>query len=383
MKIMLSAGEPSGDLNASFLARELKAARPEVELFGMGGPQMAAQGVRILEDPTAEGIIGFWEGFRALPRMKKLLARLESVLRSQRPDCLVLVDFPGFNMQLAKKAHSLKIPVVYYFAPSAWVWGRGRAEEVAKYSQLVLSVFPPEAEVFQEAGANVSYIGHPLVDIVKAEPGGFKQEYDFSEEMPLVALLPGSRPAEIKRILPQLLAAAWQLKKQIPSVEFMLSLSSPSFKESVQMQVEKLPFPITILEGDTYRLLTAADAAVIAVGTATLEAALLGVPMVLIYRIGFLTGILARALIKTPYVGLPNILLGEEVAVELLQEQACGERIAQEVIKLLLEDNTLRRQKLLSLKELLGSGGAVRRGAREIINLIEGGEEAAYSLHSK
>jgi len=381
MKIMLSAGEASGDLNASFLARELKGLKPEVELLGMGGAQMAAEGVDILADPTQESVLGFVEVLRSLPKMKRLLRQLEAALAKERPDCLVLVDFPGFNMKLAQRAHALGIPVVYYFAPSAWVWGRGRAKKVARYCQLVLSVFPKEAEVYREAGARVASVGHPLVEIVQAKDCSLQQL--GLEDAPFVALLPGSRPSEIKNLMPQLLAAAKLVKKQRPDLQFVIALSSSIPSSQIQEQVAKLPFPVKIITGSTYELLAKAEAAVIAVGTATLEAALLGTPMVIVYRIGILTGILARLLVKTPYLGLPNILAGEELVPELLQSQVQGERIAQELLKFLEKDQRQLRQKLLALGQKLGNSGAPKRAAEEIIGLLEGGKNTAHSHYSQ
>lgn len=380
---MLSAGEVSGDLNASFLARELVQLLPEVELIGMGGPKMAAAGVKILEDPTQEGLLGFWESLKALPRMKRLLVRMEAALQTEQPTCLVLVDFPGFNMKLAQKAQALGIPTVYYFAPSAWVWGRGRAKEVAQNSQLVLSVFPMEEQVYKEAGANVSYVGHPLVDIVKATDCDLRQQLGLPKECPLVGLLPGSRPGEVRQLLPQLLLGARLVKEKMPAVEFVLSQASSIPLATLQEQLATIPFPVRILKGDTYELLAAADAAVIASGTATLEAALLGTPMVIVYRAATLTWLLGKMLVKLPFVGLPNILAQEELVPELLQDQAQGERIAQELLKLLATDQRQLRHKLLSLREKLGQNGAIRRAAEEIISLLKGGEEAAHSFYSK
>jgi lipid-A-disaccharide synthase len=382
VKIMLSAGEASGDLTAGYLAEELLKLEPEVELFGMGGPKMAASGVKLLEDPTGEGVLGFVESLKALPRMKRLLKKMETAL-GKKPDCLVLVDFPGFNMKLAQSAQAYGIPTVYYFAPQAWIWGRGRAKKVAENSQLVLSVFPPEAEVYRQAGANVSYVGHPLVDLVKAKDRDVRAELGIASTCPLVALLPGSRPLEIKSLLPRLLSAARLVKAKIPSCEFVISLASSIPQDVILEQTKQLPFPVSILEGGTYELLAQADCAVIASGTATLEAALLGTPMVIVYRPGIFTTILGRLLLKLPYFGLPNILLKEEVVPELLQDQAESGRIAHELFRFLTQDNSQLRNKLLSVRELLGTGGAVRRAAEEIIELARGGENSADTLYSK
>lgn len=382
MKIMLSAGEASGDLNASFLAAELKKIHPGIELFGMGGAKMSEQGVRLLEDPTSQGILGFSEAIKALPKMKKLLAKLTAALQEEKPDCLVLVDFPGFNMKLAEQARGLGIPVVYYFAPSAWAWGRGRAKKVAETVDLVLSVFPMEEAVYREAGANVLYLGHPLAERVRSRDNP-RELLGIEPNVPIVALLPGSRPAEIKSLMKEMLAAAQLVREKIPAVQFVVSQASSISREALSEQIDQLPFPVQILSGSTYELLAAADAAVIASGTATLEAALLGTPMVIVYRTSRLTWILGKLLLKIPFVGLPNILAGEELVPELLQDEAKGVRIAQELLRLLSEDQCQLRKRLLGLREKLGEDGVARRAAEAILELAVGRGRGAHSPHSK
>jgi lipid-A-disaccharide synthase len=379
---MLSAGEASGDLNASALADWLKKLAPESELFGMGGPKMAAQGVRILKDPTGQSVIGFSEALKALPKMRKLLGQMEAALQEERPDCLVAVDFPGFNMKLARIAHSLGVPVVFYFAPSAWAWGKGRARQVAQTAKLVLCVFPMEEQVYKEAGAPVRYIGHPLAEIVKAQPNP-RQILGIGPETRLVALLPGSRPGEVRTLLAELLSAAQLVHAEMPDVQFILSHASSIPLDVLEQQASSLALPVRILSGNTYELLAAADAAVIASGTATLEAALLGTPMVIVYRTSRVTWFLGKLLLKISFIGLPNILAGKRLVPELLQNQANGKSIAREVTKLLRSDNSALRRELNSLKEKLGQGGAARRAAEEIIALVKGGGKSAHSADSQ
>lgn len=378
---MFAAGETSGDVNAALLARKLKKIRPTWELIAMGGEALEKAGVRILHDPTAEAVLGFLEGLKALPRMKKLLGEMEKALLQEQPDCLILVDFPGFNMRLGKIAARLGIPVVYYFAPSAWIWGQGRAGDVAKFSRLVLSVFPGEAAVYREAKANVAFIGHPLVDQVQADPEVFREKRGIAPETPLIALLPGSRPQELKELLPELLAAAVLVKEELPQAHFAIAAATKAQGQEARGLAQDLPLEVVV--GETYQLLAAADAAAIAMGTAMLEAALLGTPMVGLYRINYLTELITRTLVKTPYFSLPNLLLGKALVPELLQREAKGERIAEELVQLLGEEGKGMQAELLSLRAKLGSGGAVERGAKAVIALLEGGEGAADFTHSQ
>jgi len=379
MKIMLVAGEASGDLNGAHLARALRDRQPALELFGMGGSKMAQAGVELLYDPTAISSVGFLEVLRSVNVLRRVLDRLARELDRRQPACVVLIDFPEFNMRLGELAKARGIPVVYYFSPQAWAWRKGRAKSVAKHAALVCAVFPFEADVYREAGARVEYVGHPLVDIVKPAlaPQEARRALGVEQASPVIALLPGSRRQELENHLGVMFAAAKKLSAQFPQARFLLPLAHTVARGRVEA---KLPpgVPIRIVEGMTYEALSVSDAAVAAVGTVTLEAALIGCPFVGVLRLSSSTYWIAKRLYREKYAVLPNIVVGREVVPELIQEQVTPERIAQEVMGLL---DPRRRQQVREgfreVRERLGGPGAVGRAAEAILRMVSEAPAAA------
>ncbi|MDI3279745.1 MAG: lipid-A-disaccharide synthase [Bacillota bacterium] len=376
LHIMISAGETSGDLHGAYLARALRELVPEVQLFGMGGPQMRQAGVELLFDPTSLSTVGFWEALRSYRALKSALALLERALAQNRPDVLVVIDFPGFHLRLAEAAKKMGVPVVYYFSPSAWAWGRGRALQVARSVALVAAVFPFEAEVYRQAGAEVNFIGHPLLDIVRVEKGREELRRELAgESSPVVGLLPGSRRQEIEFLLPPLLGAAERIRRRYPAAAFLLPLASSITPEQVEPYLRRrADLPVRVVQGRTYEVMAACDLILVASGTATLEATCLGTPMVVVYRLSWPTYLLARLLVRVPYIALPNIVAGWRVVPELIQRQATPERIAAEALAL-LDSPPLReemRERLHRVVELLGQPGAVRRAAKLVVAVARG-----------
>ncbi|MGE5575824.1 MAG: lipid-A-disaccharide synthase [Syntrophothermus sp.] len=373
LKVMLVAGEASGDLHGSFVAKKIWEMEPSAEIYGMGGHRMRIAGVHLLFDPTRRSTIGFIEALAAVPLMKKILARMEKEFDLHRPDVIVLIDFPGFNMRVAEMAKQKGIPVVYYFSPSAWAWGRKRAEKVAATATMVVSVFPFEAQVYREAGANVTYVGHPLVDIV--EPTMTREEARRFLAMPmarkLVALMPGSRRREVRLLLPGMLAAAKLIRKKVPGTEFVLPLAPTITYHEVEPLLKQSGVPVRAISQLTYDAMQACDMALIASGTATLEAACLGLPMVIVYKVSALTYRVGKLLVKIPYIGLPNIVAGRVVVPELLQDDATPERIAEEAEDILLEPGRADkvREALREVVSRLGEPGVLERVAGLILGI--------------
>lgn len=372
-KVMISVGEASGDLHGASVAKALKQLHPDIQLFGMGGTQMRQAGVEIVYDIADLGVIGLVEVIRNLRRLFRLRDYLADLMDKERPDALVIIDYPGFNMRLAKVAKQKGIPVVSYIAPTVWAWGKGRAKGVAETVNRVASIFPFEAEIYRQAGADVTFVGHPLLDIVKPtlEREAAYAHFGADATKPLVLLLPGSRKQEIEKLLPDMLAAAEKIRAVLPECQFFLPIASTISPEMLHNIIGGYDVPVTLTHDATYDLMNIADAAIAASGTVTLEAALLGLPTVIIYKVAALTYWLGRMLVKIPYISLPNIIAGRKVMPELLQTAVQPGIIAEEVLAF-LQKETVKKQALQDLREVrerLGEAGAVERVAKVIIEV--------------
>ena len=375
MKVMFSAGEASGDTHAASVANALREIDPSVEMFGMGGTLMERAGVRIVYDIKNLGVIGIVEIVKSLPKFFKLRTYLKRVMMKEKPDILVCVDYPGFNMKLAAVAHELEIPVLYYIAPTIWAWHSSRGNTIRKYVTKVASIFPFEAEAYRKAGAKVAFVGHPLLDIVKQDKSRaeLRSEYDVAADDTVVLLLPGSRKQEIQKLLPPMLEAARILKQRGGRYRFFLPLASTIPRAMVTEQIAAYGVDVTLTDGHTYDLMKMADSAVAASGTVTLEAALLDLPTVVIYKVAALTYWLGKKLVRIPHISLPNIVAGRKVIPELLQEQACGAVIANEINNMLKPEEKLRlAADMAEIRRKLGEPGAVARVAAEIVTVAEG-----------
>lgn len=370
-RLLLSAGEASGDLHGADLARALLAQAPGASLFGMGGPLMRDAGVELLFNPTSMSTVGFVEALRSVNVLRRVLARLGQAMDERRPDAVVCIDFPGFNMRLAALARSKGIPVLYYFSPTVWAWGKGRADKLAELDVTILAVFPFEAEAYRQAGCRVEFVGHPLLDRVRpsAERETLRREFGVAGDQPLVAIMPGSREQELAYLLAPMLAAARIVLSQRPGTRFILPVAHTLNVQDVRKMVADAgPLPVDVVEGRAYDVLGAADAAMISMGTATLEAALLGVPHVACYRVSSTTYQLARFLVKLPHVALPNIILGREVVPELLQSRVTADNLARELLKLLEPARYAAvRAELAQVRSRMGEGGAVARAAAAVL----------------
>ncbi len=375
VKIMLVAGEASGDMHGAHLAHALLERNPGVRLMGMGGAMMKEAGVRLLFNPTSISAMGFVEVLRSVQVFRRLLARFEDLFERQAPDALVLIDFPEFNMRLADLAHNRGIPVIYYFSPSAWAWRKGRAKSVAEHATTVCAVFPFEAEVYQEAGANVEFVGHPLIDIVKPTLSReeARRELGCGEADPVVALLPGSRKQEIDHHLTPLVGAARRFRQEIPNAAVLMPLAHTVDRGQIESKLGE-NHGITVVEGQTYNVLAAADAALAASGTVTLEAALIGTPIAVFYRTSSSTYWIAKRFYKRPYISLPNIVADEGIVEEILQDDMTPQRLAESLLALL---DPQRQEQVKrgyeEVKRRLGGPGAVGRAADAILRAAADG----------
>lgn len=379
MKIMMSAGEASGDMHAAAVAAELKRIMPDADLFGMGGADMRKSGVRIIYDIENLSIIGVVEVIRHIPFFFRLRAFLKKAMVEEKPDVLVCVDYPGFNMKLAHVAKELGIPVIYYIAPTIWAWNKGRAKNIVRDVEQVASIFPFEAEAYRKAGARVTFVGHPLADTVKPSMS-FEEAMDYFHGNPdkkRVLLMPGSRKNEVAGLLPVMIQAAEKLAEK-EECQFFIPRASTISKEMLLSIIGKTSLSIEITEGHQYDLMQICTACVASSGTATLETALMELPTVLVYKLAPFTWFLANLLVHVKYAGLPNLLLGREVTPELLQDRARAENIVS-ILLPWLQDEKARQKNIEEIREVrkaLGSGGAVHRVAELII-------KTAGAVHGK
>jgi len=367
---MVVAGEVSGDMHAARVVREIKKIAPDTEFYGMGSTFLAEEGVRILVDPTSISTIGFLEAFRNIRIHLKHLKILKDSIYRERPDAIFLVDYSGFNMLMARLASKENIPTINYFSPSAWVWGRWRARWMVRYNVTVAAVFPMEARVYRQMGAEVEFVGHPLVDLVRNEKK--RPESGLDLERPIIGLLPGSRRQEIERLLPEMLEAAVRLQTDDQDYQFVLPLAAGIDRERVADVAANYDLVLKLVEKSAYEVMGIARLLIVASGTATLEAAIIGTPMIIIYQTSWSTYQLGRLLVNLKYIGLPNIIANRGIVPELLQEKATADNIYLEARKLLTDQALLdqMRSELKMVKENLGKPGAVKRTAELVLRSI-------------
>lgn len=367
---MMSAGEASGDMHAAAVAAEIKRIRPDAEIFGMGGELMKKSGVRIIYDIENLGIIGIVEILKHIPFFFHLRDMLRQAMIDEKPDVLVCVDYPGFNMKIAHVAKTLGIPVVYYIAPTIWAWNKGRATNIVRDVAQVASIFPFEAKAYQEAGAHVTFVGHPLADTVKPSMS-FDEAMEYfhgNKEARRILLMPGSRKNEVTGLFPLMLDAAENLSKK-ENCQFFIPRASTIPKEFLLSFIGNRHISYEITEGHQYDLMQICDACAASSGTATLETALMELPTVLVYKLAPLTWFLANLLVHVKYAGLPNLLMGCEVTPELLQDKATAGNVT-EILQKWITDESARQENIREIKkvrEALGSGGAVNRTAKLIL----------------
>ena len=369
--ILLSAGEASGDMYAARLATALHQ-RGDFALFGMGGPKMREAGVEIIADYSEVSVVGITEVLKRLPSLRRAMRRLVTEAERRRPPLAVLTDFPGFHLRLARKLRPFAVRNVYYICPQFWAWRPWRVNLVRRRFARALCIFPFEEKFYADAGVPVTFIGHPLVGEVRAARGReeFCRALGFDTGKPIIALLPGSRPAELAQHLPVLQEACALIQTECPA-QFVLAASQDARAESLRRGWPPGMQP-QVVEGQTYDALAAADSAIISSGTATVEAALLDTPMVVIYRVTPLTAALAKPLVRTEFFGMVNLIAGRRVVPELIQKKFTAKRVAQEVLHQ-LRDAQARcdlRRGLAKVRERLGPPGAVQRAADTIVHLL-------------
>ena len=371
--LLVIAGEDSGDLHGAELLRELKARRPDLRIVGVGGPRMTPYLDCKLADVQDLAVVGFVEVIRHLPRLNRLFKAILVAAQEEAISDALLIDYPGFNLRLAK-ALRRDLPAVrlhQYVCPQVWAWKKGRIPELGTVLDTLFCLFDFEPELFRGYPVDARFVGHPLVELVhpECEREAFFAETGLDPQRPLVALLPGSRKGEIQRLLPPMaeLARRWQQVR--PEVQWVLPVAPTLATEFVRGYLQGAP--VMLVEGRTYAARAYADAALVASGTATLETALLGTPFAIVYRLNALTYQIARRIVKVPHFGLANVVARREVAPELLQDEVNPERLGQELSRLLEPDNARRlRAGLAEVRGHLGEPGAAARVAENLLRKL-------------
>ncbi|MDP8255964.1 MAG: lipid-A-disaccharide synthase [Candidatus Alcyoniella australis] len=373
--LAVSVGEASADVYAAQLIQRLQQDEPQLKAAGMGGENLVRAGMEQLVDASDLSIVGFTQVLGGAGRIRRALLKLMRLLDQQRPDLLLLIDLPDFNLMLARHARRLGIRVLYFIPPQVWAWRKGRARKVAKRIDRLAVIFPFEAELYSDRGAQVDFVGHPLVQRARPKLGReeFLNKHGFDPQKRLAAIIPGSRGSEINLLLPPMLDAAVELAKDFDDLQFAVSRAPGVAPGRIEAELERSQVEARVITGEVYELMAAADVGLVTSGTVTLEAALCGLPMVIAYMGNWINYSLAKMLVSIDRVGLPNIVARRDLVVELIQSEVTGERLAAEARRF-LEDPRLAgqtRQELLTLRESLLGGdviGRVAAIAREMMN---------------
>jgi lipid-A-disaccharide synthase len=371
--ILIVCGEPSGDLHAANLARAIKNINPGIKISAVGGTRLRNSGAEIYYDIKGLSVMGLFDVIKKLPKFFSLKKLILAKIKKEKSDALILVDFSGFNLRLAK-AINKTVPVIYYVSPQVWASRPGRIKTIKRYIHKMIVLFKFEEEFYKKYGMDVEFAGHPLLDIARPEMGKeeFLKESGLSQTKTTVALLPGSRKSEIKNILPTMVQSACLIKNEIKDTQFLIA-KSPSVDLKIYSRIIKdSGLDIKIIEGKTYDCLNASCFSLVCSGTATLEAALIQNPFCIIYKMGLLNYLLYRPQVKVPYIGMANIVAGKKIIPEFIQFNAKPEEIARQALEIIKNPSQTKQMKeeLAKIKSLLGEKGASLRAAKIILDYL-------------
>jgi len=377
-KIMICAGEVSGDLHAANLVQAVKKLDSDIKFLGIGGEKMEEAGVEIRDKTVHMGTVGVMEGVKYYPSFCKIKTRLSKTLKEKRPDLVILVDSRDFNLRVAKLAKKLGISTLYYIAPPIWAWNDWQMRRISRDIDRIIAIFSFEAEAYKKAGAKVSFVGYPLIDLVRPSMSKEKslQNFNLTDERLIVGLLPGSRKHEIVKLLPLILRVAAKLEKELKDTQFLLAEASPVFHSEIARIIAETDLHLKIVPDNTYDLMNVSDLLITTSGTATLEATLLNTPMIVIYKTSFSTWLIGQIIIKLPYVALPNIIAGEEVVPELIGFGLNEKRLTNVALQLLQDKEELEkmRDRLKKVAKKLGKPGAIERAAKIVVEMVNSRE---------
>lgn len=372
--IMIIAGEASGDMHGANLAREILKINPNVNFYGIGGNKLKAEGVELLANASEMAVVGLTEVVSKLGSILRIMNKMKRSLDERRPDLVILIDYPDFNLPLASAASKRGIKVFYYISPQVWAWRKGRIGQIKKTVNRMAVILPFEVETYGHEGFKADYVGHPLLDMVKLKYS--KQEsrkvFGLAEDKVTIGILPGSRLSEVRKLMPELMRAASILNQKMPDLQFVLPLADTLEEKSVTEIISGFDVKVKIVSGHTYDVISCADLALVASGTATLETGLLGVPMVIVYKISLLSYLIGRVFVNVKNIGLVNIVAGKTIVPELIQSNASGENIAREALAILSnsERNHEIINELAAIRAKLGEPGAAIRAAQIVCDMI-------------
>ncbi len=371
---MIIAGEASGDMHGASLVQEMLKIEPTLNFYGIGGNRLRESGVRLVANVSEMAVVGLTEVISKLGKFISVMNSLKKSLDDVQPDLVILIDYAGFNLRLAKAVHKRGIKVFYYISPQVWASRRGRIRKIKKYVNKMAVILPFEVETYQQENFPVDYVGHPLLDLVQAKYSRqeARAKFGLQEDITVVALLPGSRFSEVIKLLPEMLQAGEILTKQIPDIQFLLPLADTLEEKTIADILAGHNLKVHIISGHTYDAISCTDMAIVASGTATLETALLGIPMIIIYKISALTYLIGKMIIKVKNIGIVNIIAGKTIVPELIQQEANGQRIATEALAILT--NSAIKQKMIGelaeIRAKLGNPGAAIRAAKLACDML-------------
>jgi lipid-A-disaccharide synthase len=372
--IMIIAGEASGDMHGASLVYEMLKIDSSLKFYGIGGKKLQEAGVNLLAHSSEMAVMGLTEVIPKLGTILRIMNGMKKSMDEFNPDLVILIDYPDFNLRIAKAAYKRGINVFYYISPQVWAWRKGRIKQIKKLVNKMAVILPFEVETYRQKGFPVNYVGHPLLDLVKIKYSQqeARAKFGLKEGKTTVALLPGSRFSEVNNLLPEMLRAGEILAKHIQDIQFLLPLAETIEEKIITDIISRYALKVNIISGYTYDAISCADLAIVASGTATLETALLGVPMIIIYKISSLTYFIAKFIVNVKNIGLANIIAGKTIVPELIQEDASGNRIAAEALDILTD----AEKKLEMIKELaairskLGNPGAARKTAQLAYDML-------------
>ena len=369
-KIMMIAGEASGDLHGSGVVRELRKLDRTLDVFGVGGDKMQREGMELIYHIRELGFMGFVEVLKHLPTIKTMQHVLEQIVKLKKPDVLVLIDYPGFNLRFANIAKTYGVKIVYYISPQVWAWHQSRVKKMKGVIDKMLVVFPFEEQFYRDEGIDAEFVGHPLLEVLESalDRKNFCKRYELDAKKKILALLPGSRKQEIEMIFPEMLTAAKLVAQEI-GAEVVVGVA-PTFEERYFRTLYNVA-DVKLVKEATYELMSNADFAFVTSGTATLETACFETPMFVVYKTSWPTYAVARLFIRVKNIGLVNIVAGKQIVPEFVQHRATAARLAREALKLLGDRGRLSAMKsdLAAIKNKLGSIGASKRVAERVLAL--------------
>ena len=380
-KIVIIAGEASGDLHASSLIRELKKMNSNLEMFGIGGDRMRREGVELIFHIDKLSFMGFFEVIKRLSFIRGVMKKMTSMIETRRPDLAILIDYPGFNLRFAKKVKNLGIPVVYYISPQVWAWGGNRVKRMQNLIDQMVVIFPFEKEIYEKFNIDCEFVGHPLLEVTRPilPLEDFQKKFGIRKNDVVVGLLPGSRWQEVEKILPIMFESSELLKTRIKNLKVLLGLAPTIKKEKMEDLLTQAGFGAKIVENLTYDLMKHADILLITSGSATLECAILGTPFLVLYKTSLWTYLLAKSLISIPNIALANVVAGKRIVPEFIQNRAVPNQIAEEMYEILTDRERYKaiQNELKKVKQKLGEEGASKKAAEIVMQMLTSPADAS------